>query len=164
MSRLFIILVPLLLALTSFDEPCQKKITKSDGSYILLYFPSCKDSLTYLARTYEKGILVNETWAQHGKPAGLEINYSIDRNNPVSSVSYWDKGDVASHTSYFNGTNKPQKFSQKINDSTLYEIEYYWNGNIKSHGLATRQHCCFGPWIEPDSLGSTKWTGKYKLV
>lgn len=164
MRQILIIIIPLFILLTGFDFPCDKRIIKENGTTIFLYYPSCTDSSCYYARTFEKGILVNEVWVNDNRPSGIENNYARDKGNLITSTAYWgnDRGQIS--ISYFVGTNRPERILQMLADSSYLDIQFYANSNVKSYGLTTHSFCKFGIWTELDSLGQTKNIGRYKIV
>lgn len=164
MTRVLIIIIPLFILLTGFENPCDKKNVKKDGNTIFMYYPNCKDSSCYFARTFEKGFLVNEVWVNNNRPAGIENNYSGDKNNLITSTSYWGIDRRQFSISYFAGTNRTERILQLLADSNYFDIQFYSNGNIKTYGLTNSSYCNFGIWTEIDSLGLTKNSGQYKIV
>jgi hypothetical protein len=164
MSRKFIVLIPVWFLWAGFDSPCSRKIITKNGPVITIYYPSCQDSSTCFVRTFEKGSLTNEVWVKGNRPAGIENYYSGDKQNLITSAFFWGVDKEEFSMGYFAGTNRLNRFEQKLNDSVYYHMEFYFNGHVKAHGLTDLNHCYFGTWIESDSLGLNQWTGKYKKV
>jgi hypothetical protein len=165
-NSLLLITLLVLLILPSFsDNPCQKKKSSRNNPnrLIVITYPNCIDSTSYISRTYENEKLIGECVVSENKLVS-KTNFSTERANAISSQMFFEDNKAKFLYTYYDYPTVTKSCVKYESDTSSFVIDYYQNGNIKEYGHYSNSYCPKGQFVEFDSLGVYRWIGSYHLV
>lgn len=141
MNRTLRWLPVIVILLCSFKQPeTGIGIATKNGATILTIYPLIDDSTSYIRREFVRTKYCREEVFSHGKRILLTTFNSYKGELGYDEFVYsHDSGQerMVLLREYHHGNNEPARKTILLQDSTIFGLHYYPNGNIKSCAVET---------------------------